>query len=129
MMAGLTVMNEMKPDVYERMNKMGKSMRDGLKRILQEEKISAYVGGIGSFFWISWTDVDVYDHATSLTSDRVLFNYFNIGMMNEGCFILGHPNVSAIQTKEDIKTGLKAAKKTIANIKPIIKRRKPSILD
>ena len=128
MMAGLTVMNEMKPDVYERMNKMGESMRDGLKRILQEEKISAYVGGIGSFFWISWTDVDVYDHATSLTSDRVLFNYFNIGMMNEGCFILGHPNVSAIQTKEDIETGLNAAKKTIAKMKPIIKRRKPSIL-
>ena len=128
MAAGLTVMKEMKPAVYERIAKMGDEMRNGLRDVLAGEGVEAHVGGVGSLFSIAWTDRDVMDHETSRTADRTLFNVFNLGMMNRGVFILGHPNVSAVQTKEDLKKALMAAEETVAEMKPLIKERAPHLL-
>ncbi len=128
MTAGLTVMKEMKPGVYEEMAKMGDEMRNGLKEALAGEGVEAHVGGVGSLFSVAWTDREVMDHETSRTADRALFNVFNLGMMNRGVFILGHPNVSAVQTKEDLKKALKAAEETVAEMKPMIRERAPHLL-
>ena len=128
MTAGLTVMKEMKPSVYEEMAKMGDEMRNGLRDVLAGEGVTAHVGGIGSLFSIAWTDREVMDHETSRTADRALFNVFNLGMMNRGVFILGHPNVSAVQTKEDLKKALMAAEETVAEMKPMIRERAPHLL-
>jgi glutamate-1-semialdehyde 2,1-aminomutase len=128
MTAGLTVMKEMKPSVYEEMAKMGDEMRNGLRDVLAGEGVTAHVGGIGSLFSVAWTDREVMDHETSRTADRALFNVFNLGMMNRGVFILGHPNVSAVQTKEDLKKALMAAEETVAEMKPMIRERAPHLL-
>ena len=128
MTAGLTVMKEMKPGVYEEMAKMGDEMRNGLKEALAGEGVEAHVGGVGSLFSVAWTDREVMDHETSRTADRALFNVFNLGMMNRGVFILGHPNVSAVQTEEDLKKALKAAEETVAEMKPMIRERAPHLL-
>ena len=128
MTAGLTVMKEMKPGVYEEMAKMGDEMRNGLKEALAGEGVEAHVGGVGSLFSVAWTDREVMDHETSRTADRALFNVFNLGMMNRGVFILGHPNVSAVQTEEDLKKALMAAEETVAEMKPMIRERAPHLL-
>ena len=129
MAAGLSVMKMMKPGVYERMAGMGDKMRDGLKDALAGEGVTAHVGGVGSLFSISWTDREVMDHETSRTADRGLFTLFNLGMMNRGVFILGHPNVSAVQTEEDLEKALRAAGETVAEMKPMIKERAPHLLE
>jgi len=128
MTAGLTVMKEMKPGVYEAMAKMGDEMRNGLREALAGEGVEAHVGGVGSLFSVAWTDREVMDHETSRTADRALFNVFNLGMMNRGVFILGHPNVSAVQTEEDLKKALEAAEETVAEMKPMIRERAPHLL-
>jgi glutamate-1-semialdehyde 2,1-aminomutase len=121
-------MKEMKPGVYEEMAKMGDEMRNGLKEALAGEGVTAHVGGVGSLFSVAWTDREVMDHETSRTADRALFNVFNLGMMNRGVFILGHPNVSAVQTEEDLKKALMAAEETVAEMKPLIRERAPHLL-
>jgi len=128
MAAGLTVMKEMKPSVYERMAGMGDEMRSGLRDALAGEGVTAHVGGVGSLFSVAWTDREVVDHETSMTADRALFNVFNLGMMNRGVFILGHANVSAVQTEEDLKKALEAAEETVTEMKPLIKERAPHLL-
>ena len=128
MAAGLTVMKEMKPGVYEKMAKMGDEMRNGLRDVLAGEGVEAHVGGVGSLFSVAWTDREVMDHETSRTADRALFNVFNLGMMNRGVFILGHPNVSAVQTEEDLRKALMAAEETVAEMKPLIRERAPHLL-
>ena len=128
MAAGLTVMKEMKPGVYEKMAKMGDEMRNGLRDALAGEGVEAHVGGVGSLFSVAWTDREVMDHETSRTADRALFNVFNLGMMNRGVFILGHPNVSAVQTEEDLRKALMAAEETVAEMKPLIRERAPHLL-
>jgi len=128
MAAGLTVLKEMKPNVYESMAGMGDEMRDGLRKALKGEGVDAHVGGVGSLFSVAWTDREVMDHETSRTADRALFNVFNLGMMNRGVFILGHPNVSAVQIKEDLEKALEAAGETVAEMKPLIRERAPHLL-
>jgi len=127
MAAGLTVMQEMKPQVYEKMADLGRSMRKGLRTILDEEGLEAHVGGVGSFFHITWTGEEVIDFRTAATGDRVLNVYFNLGMMNRGIFKLGHPNVSAVTTADDVNTAVEAARETIRTMKPLIKERAPHL--
>ena len=127
MAAGLTVMQEMKPQVYERMADLGGSMRKGLKTILDEEGLDAHVGGVGSLFHIIWTGEEVIDFRTAVTGDRFLNLYFNLGMMNRGIFKLGHPNVSAVTTADEVNTAVLAARETIRAMKPRIKEIAPHL--
>ena len=104
-------------------------MRKGLKAALDEAGITAHVGSVGSFFHIVWTGEEVVDFATTATGDRVLARYFSLGMMNRGIFKLGHPNVSAVTTDDDVKAAIEAARETIDAMKPLIKERAPHLLE
>jgi len=128
MAAGLAVMREMRPHIYERMADLGANIRNGLKAALEDAGVNAHVGGVGSFFHIIWTGEDVVDHITAATGDRALNAYFNLGLMNRGLFKLGHPNVSAVTRDEDVGFALEAARKTVRDLKPIIKKRAPHLL-
>ncbi|MCW4049793.1 MAG: aspartate aminotransferase family protein [Candidatus Bathyarchaeota archaeon] len=127
MTAGLTVMREMKPERYDDLAVMGEMMRMGLRKAFIEEGVRPFVGGAGSLFFVSWTDKEVIDHESSLTADRGLFNIFNLGMMNRGVFILGHPNVSVVQRREDIRAAVEAARETVREMKPLIRERAPNL--
>lgn len=128
MAAGLAVMQEMKPEVYRRMDFLGERMRRGLRRALDDVGVGAFVGGIGSFFHIIWTGEEVVDYRTAATGNRDLGRYFSLDMMNRGFFLLGHPNVSAVTTEEDVDTALDGARQSVKALKPIIKERAPHLL-
>jgi glutamate-1-semialdehyde 2,1-aminomutase len=128
MAAGHAVMKEMTKKKYNMIASMGEDMRKGLRMVFREEGLNIYVGGTGSFFFIAWSDKGVYDHVSSTIADKGLFNLFNIGMMNKGFYILGHPNVSTVQKKENIKAALTAARETVREMKPIIKKRAPHLI-
>jgi glutamate-1-semialdehyde 2,1-aminomutase len=128
MTAGMEVMKVMQPDVYNRMSTLGAKVRKGLKSILDEEGVMAHVGGAGSFFHIIWTDREVFDFETSATGSRVLARYFILGMMNRGFFYLGHTNVSAITTAEEVDSLLHAARGTLVELKPLVEEHAAHLL-
>jgi glutamate-1-semialdehyde 2,1-aminomutase len=128
MAAGLVVLEEMNIEKYEKIGKMGLKMRNGLKTVFDEEGLNVFVGGVGSFFFVAWTDQEVYDHSTSILSDRGLSNIFNIGMMNKGFYILGHPNISTALREEEIESALIAVRETILEMKPIIRKMTPQLI-
>jgi dihydrodipicolinate synthase/N-acetylneuraminate lyase len=41
-------------------------------------------------------------------------------MMNRGFFYLGHTNVSAITTEDEVDSLLEAARRTLGDLKPLI---------
>ncbi|MFH2111436.1 MAG: aspartate aminotransferase family protein [Candidatus Bathyarchaeota archaeon] len=128
MAAGLAAMKMLTQAKYKNLASMGERMRTGLRNVLDEAGLKAYVGGAGSLFFISWTDQTVRDHASSQTANRALSHLFNLGMMNKGVFILGHPNVSTVLTGEDAKTVLEAARATVEELKPFIRDRAPHLV-
>jgi len=127
MAAGLASMKMLTQAKYKSLASMGEKMRAGLRSVLDEAGVKAYVGGAGSLFFISWTDQKVKDHASSLTANRALSHLFNLGMMNRGVFILGHPNVSTVLSADDAETALGAARATVEELKPFIKDRAPHL--
>ena len=128
MAAGLAVMEEMKPPVYDAMDRLGERMREGTKAILEEAGVDAFVGGIGSFFHVVWTPEEVKDYRTAATGDRVLGRYFSLDMMNRGVYLLGHPNVSAVTTDEDLDFALSAIRRSVGELRPHIEERAPHLL-
>jgi glutamate-1-semialdehyde 2,1-aminomutase len=128
MAAGLASMRMLTPTKYRSLSAMGDKMRKGLRNILEEAHLKAQVGGAGSLFFLSWTNQPVRDHASSRTADAALSHLFNLGMMNRGVFMLGHPNASTVLTKEDAETALNAARSTVEELRPFIVERAPHLV-
>jgi glutamate-1-semialdehyde aminotransferase len=129
MAAGLAVMEEMRPGVYEKMDRKGIRMREGFNAILKEAGVRAFVGGLGSLFPIIWTSDMVRDYRSAATGDRVISRYFSLDLMNRGIFLLGHPNISAVTTNEDVDFTLEAMRESVEVLKPIIEERHPELLE
>ncbi len=113
MAAGLATLKEMKPEVYDRMDKVAESMRSGLAELIKAKKLKYKVSGVGSFFHIDWTKEKVTDYRSSATEDRKMSRVFSTELMNKGVFMWGHPNVSAATTAEDVKIALEAVEKSL----------------
>jgi len=128
MAAGLAVMKELQPPVYERLDRAGDDMRRGLRKILDGEGIAAQVGGTGSFFHITWTKEKVYDYRTAASEERTIGRYLSLELMNRGVYLQAHPNVSAVTSSEDIELALEAMRQTIHDIRPVIKDRAPHLI-
>jgi glutamate-1-semialdehyde 2,1-aminomutase len=129
MAAGLAVLKELRPPVYEAMDLNGEKMRRGLTRILEEAGVNAFVGGMASFFHVIWTTEKVKDYRSAATGDKTIARFFSIDLMNRGIFLLGHPNVSAATTNEDIVFTLNAINESVETIMDIIKESRPKLLN
>ena len=62
MLAGEVVMNNMTPEVYERMNAQGEELRQKLRAIFDELEVPAQVTGVGSLFGIHFTSEEITDY-------------------------------------------------------------------
>jgi glutamate-1-semialdehyde 2,1-aminomutase len=129
MAAGLAVLKELRPPVYEAMDLNGEKMRRGLTRILEDAGVNAFVGGMASFFHVIWTTEKVKDYRSAATGDKTIARFFSIDLMNRGIFLLGHPNVSAATTNEDIVFTLNAINESVETIMDIIKESRPKLLN
>jgi len=129
MATGLAVLKELRPPVYDEMDRKGEKMREGLKKILEEAGINAFVGGIASFFPIVWTPEKVRDYRSTATGDRKISRYFSVDLMNRGVFLLGHPNVSSVTTDEDISFTLDRIRKSVEALSPIIEVEAPHLVE
>ena len=128
MAAGLAVLKELRPPVYDEMDRKGEKMRDGLRKILEEAGVNAFVGGMASFFPVVWTMEKVRDYRSAATGDKTITRYFSIDLMNHGIFFLGHPNVSAVTTNEDISIALDAMSKSVDGLIPTIENIAPQLI-
>jgi glutamate-1-semialdehyde 2,1-aminomutase len=128
MAAGLAVLKELQPPVYDELDRKGEKMREGLTRILDEAGVNAFVGGMASFFHIVWTTEKVRDYRSAATGDRTITRYFSIDLMNRGVFLLGHPNVSAVTTNDDIAFALGAIDTSVTTMKPKIQQVAPELI-
>jgi glutamate-1-semialdehyde 2,1-aminomutase len=128
MAAGLAVLKELQLPVYDELDRKGEKMREGLKIILDETGITAFVGGMASFFHVIWTTEKVRDYRSAATGDRTISRYFSVDLMNRGVFLLGHPNVSAVTTDDDISFALDALDTSVNALKPRIQQISPELI-
>jgi glutamate-1-semialdehyde 2,1-aminomutase len=129
MAAGLAVLKELRSPVYDEMDRKGEKMREGLTNIMDEAGINAFVGGMASFFHVVWTTETVRDYRSAATGDKTISRYFSMDLMNRGVFMLGHPNVSAVTSSEDISFTLDRVRKSVEALSPIIEEEAPNLIE
>jgi len=111
MAAGLAVLDELKPDAYDKLNLLGQRVRSGLKKSLADHRVSAQVTGVGSLFHVLFTKQDVFDYRSAATGDKKLLHLFDLALLNRGIYLphLHWGNVSLATSQDDVDHFVAAA--------------------
>ena len=84
MVGGLATLEQLTPEVFERMNALGDMLRAKLRAVFDELDIAVQVTGIGSLFGIHFTEEPIIDYRSVLRADREMQQKLFTGLLNEG---------------------------------------------
>jgi glutamate-1-semialdehyde 2,1-aminomutase len=119
MVAGIATLEELTPEVYERMNRLGEQLRNRLTGVLQELEFPAQVTGVGSLFGVHFTPQPVRDYRSAATADPELRHRFFLGLFNAGILMdpRGAGCLSAAMTEEQVDAFIQAAREVLHRLR------------
>ena len=119
MVAGEVVMNHLTPEVYERMNALGETLRAKLRAVFDELEVPAQVTGVASLFGIHFTDEDIVDYRSTLTGDGDMSKALFTGLLNEGILIQtgGAGALNALTTDAEVDALVDGVRKVAARVR------------
>ena len=97
MLAGATTLEQLTPQVYQRLDDLGEDFRQGIRSVCADLEVPAQITGLGSLFGIHFTDHPINNYRDIAAGDARLRDQVFLGLMNEGILIA--PNlVGALST-------------------------------
>ncbi|RKD22517.1 glutamate-1-semialdehyde 2,1-aminomutase [Caminicella sporogenes DSM 14501] len=122
MAAGFTTLKILRdnPKIYEELDEKAKMLEEGFKENAKKFGIKTVINRVGSMLCIYFTDKDVYDYETAVTSDTEMFAKYFEEMLKQGIYL--SPSqfeaifISAEHTMEDIEKTIKASYNAFKNI-------------
>ncbi|MFZ4450564.1 glutamate-1-semialdehyde 2,1-aminomutase [Salibacterium aidingense] len=121
MTAGYETLSQLTPADYERFQKLGHQLADGLEEAAARHGIPHHINRAGAMTGFFFTNEKVVNFETAKTSDLELFARYFREMMQQGISL--PPSqfegifLSTAHTEEDIKQTIEAADHTFAKIK------------
>ncbi len=133
LVAGLTALKEMTPEVYDRINSLGDSLRRGINDDFFELGIKAQASGLGSLFYIHYTldEIKNYRDARKASEQaKMLTDLAHLSLINNGIFIAsrGQFALSTPMTENDVSQTLEAVRESFSELKPIVERFLPHLI-
>jgi glutamate-1-semialdehyde 2,1-aminomutase len=130
MAAGLATLKELTPSAYENLEMIGQRIRDGLKKIFADLNITAQVTGIGSIFYLYFTDEKVVDDPTAKRANPTLIRHFDLGLLNKGINLAkAHCSYCSVpMTIDDANQTLRAMEETLTDMKQLIHEITPTLV-
>lgn len=123
MMAGYTTLKILRdnPEIYEDLGKKAKKMEEGLKNHVNTLGIKASFNAVGSMLCMFFTDKDVVDFETALTSDTEKYAVYFKEMLKQGIYLAPSQFeatfINAAMTDKDIDKTLEAAYNALEAVK------------
>ncbi len=119
MVAGEVVMNHLTPDVYERMNALGETLRAKLRAVFDELEVPAQVTGVASLFGIHFTDKEIVDYRSALSSDGDMTKALFTGLLNEGILIQtgGAGALNTLTTDEEVDALVDGIRRVVQRVR------------
>jgi glutamate-1-semialdehyde 2,1-aminomutase len=115
--AGLATLGELrKPGTYRHLFALGEALRAGLRGVLRDEGITAYVQGDGPLAAVVFTDRDVVDYRSAFLADQKRARAFLLGLFRRGIFLNPMSTklyLSLAHTQADIGHFLEVARATL----------------
>ena len=87
MVAGETTLNELTPEVYERLNRLGEILRLKLRAVFDELDVPVQITGVSSFFGIHFNETEITDYRSTLRDNAMMNKALFIGLLNEGILL------------------------------------------
>jgi len=105
MQAGLATMRQLTPEVYDRINEHGTTLRHQLDEIARHYRAPLSVTGTASFFGLQCTDQPIRDYRSAQGQDPVLRQKLFLHFLNHGIYIANKNvgNVSAIMGRDELE--------------------------
>jgi glutamate-1-semialdehyde 2,1-aminomutase len=110
MIAGITTLEELTPEIYEQLNEMGHSLRSRLNDLFRKRNVKAMVTGVGSMANFHCTTEDVMDFRSYSKDDQKELYKIFLSLMNHGILIAprGMISLSTPMTEKEIDAFLAA---------------------
>ncbi len=117
--AGTVVMEAMTPDVYERLNALGETLRAKLRAVFDELEVPCQITGTASFFGMHVTSEPVTDYRSALRSDKAMRNALFMGLVNEGVLLQETCSgaLSALTTEAEVDALVDAVRTVLQRIR------------
>lgn len=116
MVAGVTTMELLTPEVYARLDGLAERLREGVRAVCAEFDVPVQVTGLASLFGVHFTGDPVRTYRDVAASDQALQQQVFWGLMNEGIFaarrLIGC--VSMPMEETEIDTYVEALRKVLA---------------
>lgn len=82
--AGTAAMEALTPEAFDRLEKMGERLREGLSRVFRRREVKAQVTGVGSMFRVHTTDRRFETLRDTAYGDRRLSQQLFFGLLHRG---------------------------------------------
>ena len=130
MTAGLATLTELTVAEIERINRLGKNLRTGLRTVLDELRITAQVTGAGSLAQIHFTDREVKDLRSAATAKTDLRAIFHLLLLDKGIFAATRTffNISTPMGAVEVDKLIDAAQSSLIEMKPYIQKTSPDLI-
>ncbi|MGA7838764.1 MAG: glutamate-1-semialdehyde 2,1-aminomutase [Ignavibacteriaceae bacterium] len=115
--AALSHINENK-DLYENLEKSSKYLEDGIKENIKKLNKNFSVNRVGSMMSLFFTDKEVIDFKSAVTSDTNLFGKYFQTMLSRGIYLAPSQFealfISTVHSKEDLDKTIEANMKSLS---------------
>jgi glutamate-1-semialdehyde 2,1-aminomutase len=127
MAAGIAALSELTPDVYDRLNAAGDSLRDGFNRAFEAVGIRGQATGLGSLVNLHLTDRPVTsarDSVAALVAAGPIAMHLHLCMLRRGIFPASRQMycISTPMTAEHVHRAVDALADSLRELKPIIEK-------
>jgi glutamate-1-semialdehyde 2,1-aminomutase len=118
MAGGLATLQEMTPDVYERLDELGADLKSKLLALFSSLGQPAQVNQVGSLFNIHFAEGPIADYPAVLASDRQLVRDLSMAALNHGIALTGRGMgcLSTPMTVSEIDAFVEATRRSLADL-------------
>jgi glutamate-1-semialdehyde aminotransferase len=128
--AGVATLEQVTAKEINRINRLGKSMADGIRQVAAKLKIKIQVTGYGSMHCLHFSPVPVIDGKTSREANQDLKRLLHLALMARGIPLplRGQFSITTPMTEKDIEIAIEAIDDSLRELKPYIEQLWPQLL-
>jgi glutamate-1-semialdehyde 2,1-aminomutase len=119
MVAGYATLEHLTPEVYQRLDRLGGTLRQKLQAVFDELDVEAQVTGIASLFGIHFTSEEITDYRSMLKGDTDMAQRLFTGLLNEGVLLQATcaGALNTLTTEEDVDTLVDAVRRVTERVR------------
>lgn len=129
--AGTAMLKQMTPEFIARINRIGDSLRNGMREVFRKAGVKGQVTGIGSLCNVHFGPVPVVDGRTARdTTNKEILHLFHLSLVNRGILTPERAMfcISGPMTEGEVTFALQAVEDAVQELKPYIEPIWPDLI-